>query len=1306
MKGLIHSSIINIHHRLFTYICIVVTLSLCAVSHDMTAQTFTLSKSVSNTNPNNGQPFNYIIDAACNSTTRDCETAVITDCLPPELEFLNVSNPLPDGVSSATYDPNTHCITIRFDATACSSCTPDGVNSDNDDFAQGSTVQLAIQVQFPSGTFNGVTVNNTANGTSANAGNPSDSAPTVTSQGPNPQTGCNQVEAYHDVGSSVIPRGLYQMRITGQNLGISDITNFVTTTYIPSEISFSQIRSPQFTADIDHEVDVYYELSSQPGNYIFWATVNLNNDRHLFETDLGLTGNVEVTSIRLDWGTLSGDGLFNPNTWDNTWDHQFKIYGFVKPSYNAGTVITSCTDVTANVGGLSCPDNDCDSATVSAGSPTVTGNKEIQDQSGEFDNSHSPGDTYRVHLNYANPESGNAPIRGAVMVDVLPPCMSYVPGSYQQDWGSDNNNQTPVIQTGTVPDGREYVRFVWDSSFGNSFTIPPTGSWDGFGISFEVQIGYGCGTGTFQNEYYYSPTGSNQQCYDATVTTPVDGGYSYTGNMCFQTRDIIINYPPGSAGLESYKEVLGTKDANYHRYPTVGETVPGGLNDYRICVSNPNPTPINDIVLIDLLPKLGDTEVLDISVPRGTQWEPILSSPISPPSGVTVQYSTESFPCRDELAGPSDPLPFPSGCSPPNWSSTPPPDLSLVTAIRFDFGSTTLNQNDQVCIDWDMRAPIGTPTNAVAWNSFAYSASNADTDAALLPAEPIKVGIELVPGSIPIKGDFVWNDQNGNGVQDSGEPGIDGVTVNLYQDSDNDGVAEPGSDQLYTYTISQAGGQYIFTDFPFGDYFIEFTDLPSGYNPTHTNAGSDDAIDSDGLITEVFTVTSTTDNRTCDLGLFLGSPPPLCDLIGGIETGGSCGASLASNGGFENSGSTNFNTTYQGIPAASVTSALEAAPGWNIAYTTSGTGQTYYINDAANQVNNPEGDKFIFLNNNGYCWTQSMTLNAGTCYNLSFMAAAFSSAGGTANAELEVYLSGFEVIGENTLTTSSNFNNMNWEQVSGTFTPSETKTYNLYVSTSNFSGTFNGGVAIDNFVVTECCNTICAGEQVTLTASGITSNPPISYLWSTGSTANSINVSPTSNAVYSVTMTDANNCQLYSSAIINVNPNPTASISSNNISCFGESNGTATASGAGGSAPYQFTWSHGPTSPSVTGLGIGSYTVTVTDSNGCQDTASASITEPSALQCSVSRDKYVSCDCGNNGIATVSPSGGTPPYSYAWSNGETTQQATTLGKGTHNVTVTDANGCTTTCSINMEINPSCCFSVVGNGFLRFPAKKN
>jgi hypothetical protein len=142
-----------------------------------------------------------------------------------------------------------------------------------------------------------------------------------------------------------------------------------------------------------------------------------------------------------------------------------------------------------------------------------------------------------------------------------------------------------------------------------------------------------------------------------------------------------------------------------------------------------------------------------------------------------------------------------------------------------------------------------------------------------------------------------------------------------------------------------------------------------------------------------------------------------------------------------------------------------------------------------------------------------------------------------------------------------------------------------------------------------------------------------------------------------------------------------------NVSCNGGNNGAATVSPAGGTPGYSYSWSTTPaqTGVTATGLSAGTYTVTVTDNNNCETTASVTITQPDALSASITAPTNVSCNGGNNGAATVTPAGGTSGYTYSWSTtpAQTGVTATGLIAGTYTVTVTDANNCTTTASVTI-----------------------
>ncbi|MEK7412280.1 MAG: SprB repeat-containing protein, partial [Planctomycetota bacterium] len=200
---------------------------------------------------------------------------------------------------------------------------------------------------------------------------------------------------------------------------------------------------------------------------------------------------------------------------------------------------------------------------------------------------------------------------------------------------------------------------------------------------------------------------------------------------------------------------------------------------------------------------------------------------------------------------------------------------------------------------------------------------------------------------------------------------------------------------------------------------------------------------------------------------------------------------------------------------------------------------------------------------------------------------------------------------------------------------------------------------------------------------------PFTYDWSNGATTAAItNLAP---GTYTVVVTDAEGCGVVGTATIEAfevdcDGTLTVSIASTNESSAGANDGTATATPSGGTAPYSYAWSNGATTASITNLSPGTYTVTVTDAEGCTVVGTATILEfgcDGSLAVSITSTNE-SAAGANDGTATATASGGTAPYSYAWSNGATTASISNLTPGTYTVTVTDAEGCTVSGSVTIE----------------------
>lgn len=122
----------------------------------------------------------------------------------------------------------------------------------------------------------------------------------------------------------------------------------------------------------------------------------------------------------------------------------------------------------------------------------------------------------------------------------------------------------------------------------------------------------------------------------------------------------------------------------------------------------------------------------------------------------------------------------------------------------------------------------------------------------------------------------------------------------------------------------------------------------------------------------------------------------------------------------------------------------------------------------------------------------------------------------------------------------------------------------------------------------------------------------------------------------------------------------------------------------GGTAPYTFLWSNGATSQNIVGIGPGNYTVTVTDAQGCTTNASFDVPPPSSPMTIDFVGKLGLCTQGERGEIRATVSGGAAPYTYLWSNGATTSTISNLTAGAYTLTVTDANGCTTSKTIEIS----------------------
>lgn len=209
----------------------------------------------------------------------------------------------------------------------------------------------------------------------------------------------------------------------------------------------------------------------------------------------------------------------------------------------------------------------------------------------------------------------------------------------------------------------------------------------------------------------------------------------------------------------------------------------------------------------------------------------------------------------------------------------------------------------------------------------------------------------------------------------------------------------------------------------------------------------------------------------------------------------------------------------------------------------------------------------------------------------------------------------------------------------------------------------------------------CANSSIVLDASASSQGNDFIYLWTTldgNIVAGANTLTPTVNVegTYSLLITNIlNGCVASGSVIVIGQPGINIQVGSVvDASCFGLLDGSVSLQVTGGAGPYTYLWSNGMTDASVSGLAAGNYQATVTDAQGCQGVVSVNIGQPTEIVASVTTTP-ASGPGIDDGTASVSVTGGSPAYSYWWSNGMTTASVGGLLAGTYTVTITDAVGC-------------------------------
>lgn len=278
--------------------------------------------------------------------------------------------------------------------------------------------------------------------------------------------------------------------------------------------------------------------------------------------------------------------------------------------------------------------------------------------------------------------------------------------------------------------------------------------------------------------------------------------------------------------------------------------------------------------------------------------------------------------------------------------------------------------------------------------------------------------------------------------------------------------------------------------------------------------------------------------------------------------------------------------------------------------------------------------------------------------------------------------------GRSTILRATGGNSYTWSNGSSNAYISVNESGTYYVTVTNQAGcsATTSETVIVNPLPTITINTrtnICQGESVSLYAQSPTG---IQYIWPmSGQQSQLITVSPNTTTTYTVNVTDDNNCTNSAQTTINVQNNPSVFLSGPSTICQGE---TATLTALGGNA---YLWNNGTATNSINVTQSGTYTVTVFNAYNCSASQSATLTVNSLPKFTLTADTSI---CQGQSVALVASS--VPDCIYSWSTGSSHRTIMVNSSGTYHVTVTNANGCSRTRSVNVDVNSNPSVALLGN----------
>jgi uncharacterized repeat protein (TIGR01451 family) len=298
-------------------------------------------------------------------------------------------------------------------------------------------------------------------------------------------------------------------------------------------------------------------------------------------------------------------------------------------------------------------------------------------------------------------------------------------------------------------------------------------------------------------------------------TFDIDGDGTTVENTCREPASITL---ASGASAAVATEVRGSLDSGLMEGPAVGSTTSTAADRFQVRVINTSEVPLDHVVVIDMLPRANDTGVTTTEPRNGPNVQAVLTGAVTPSASATVSYSTVLNPCRAEVGY------SPVGCVDPAWNTTLPVDPSLVTAVKIEY-TGQLDAGQTASAELPVTLPASVPFDTPVYNSAGLASRRVDNGTALLATESVKAGLERTTGTLTLAGE-VFDDANGNSINESGESGIAGVPVSLFV-AGLDGTLGTPDDVVLASSTTATAGSYQFTNRRPGTYRVAVSPLPT-----------------------------------------------------------------------------------------------------------------------------------------------------------------------------------------------------------------------------------------------------------------------------------------------------------------------------------------------------------------------------------------------------------------------------------------------------------------------------------------------